>query len=162
MVSGLAFANFAHADCGQVIEAYSKAEATGRYAMYDVDKITSAPKGQPFQVTIGSAGYVDVGGTYKNVGSSAGSEGSSLKAREQKGEVRCEPLGERKIGNDILVGYQIRNNDKGNRPDPTAIHMWVNRATGLPWFHGMGSDNGGLRWVYGPEVVAPPPGKISK
>ncbi len=33
--------------------------------------------------------------------------------------------------------------------------MWISRSTGLPIFHGMGSDGGGLRWVNGPEVVAP-------
>ena len=94
-------------------------------------------------------------GTYRVKVTDAGSEGAALKSCEQKGTARCEPLGERNVGRDAAVGYRIRNNAKGDAPDPTAIHMWISRATGLPLYHGLG-DDGGLRWVYGPEVVAPP------
>ena len=150
------WASAACADCGPVIAAYAKAEATGRYAMYDVASLQAAPKGTPFQVDVGGAGYTNFGDRWqKGGGGDAGFEGSSLRKREGKGTVRCEPLGERKIGSETAVGYQIRNNEKGNAPDPTAIHMWISRSTGLPVFHGMGSDGGGLRWVYGPTVVAP-------
>ena len=146
----------AHANCGAVLNAYEKAEATGRYAVFDVDGIASPAKGQPFQVTIGTAGYVNVGGSYRRMGGgSAAAEATSLRTREQQGKVRCEPLGERKIGNEQAVGYQIRSNETGTASDPTAIHMWLSRSSGLPLFHGMGSDSGGLHWVYGADVQAP-------
>ena len=155
------FACAAHADCGPVIAAYAKAEATGRYALFDVNSIAEVPNGQPFHVTIGGAGYINMGETYKKGGSTAGFEGSNLKSREKRGEARCEPLGERKIGAEQAIGYQILRNDNGKpAPDPNAIDMWVNRSTGLPLFHGIGWMKGGLRWVYGAEVSAPPPGKI--
>ncbi len=149
----------AHADCAPVIAAYAKAEATGRYAMFDVSSIDAAPKGKPFQVDVDGFAYTNMGSSYsKSGGGDAGAEGNSLRSREQKGTVRCEALGERRIGTETALGYRIRGNDKGNQPDPTAIHLWVSRASGLPLFHGMGSDGGGLRWVYGAEVVAPVPG----
>ncbi len=151
------FAARAQADCKPVIDAYAKAEATRRYALYDVAGIQAAPKGKPFHVDIDGVGYTDFGGGhYKNAGNGqAGSEGDALKRNEQKGTTRCEPLGERQIGGEAAVGYQIRSNDKGAAPDVTAIHLWIAKSTGLPIFHGMGSDSGGLRWVYGPAVVAP-------
>lgn len=158
---GMALAGTAQADCGPVIAAYTKAEATGRYALFDVNSLTEAPKGQPFHVTIGGAGYINMGETYKKGGGSAGFEGSNLKNREKKGEARCEPLGERKIGAEQAIGYQILRNDNGKpAPDANAIDMWVNRSTGLPMFHGIGWTKGGLRWVYGAEVSAPPPNKV--
>lgn len=156
----------AHADCSAVVSASEKAEATGRHAMFDVDGIASPPKGQPFLVTIGNAGYVNTGGTsgsYSSIGSgSATAEATSLRTREQQGKIRCEPLGERRIGNEQAVGFQIRDNGKGTAPDPLAIHMWLSRTSGLPLFHGMGSDSGGLHWVYGSDVVAPPAAKVTK
>ena len=161
----------AHADCGPVISAYGKADATRRFAMFDVETLAQVPKGEPFMVVIGDVRYTQnivrksaiqfVIDGYKAAGYAAGFEAGSLKEREQKGVVRCEPLGERKIGSEAAIGYQIRKNDKGTQPDPNAIHMWVNRATGLPIYHGMGSD-GGLRWVYGAEVTAPAADKLRK
>jgi hypothetical protein len=166
----MAFACAAHADCGPVIAAYGKADATARFAIFEVDSIAQAPKGEPFRVIIGNVSYDQnylkkgplqiVKDGYKKGGYATGYEGDSLKSREKKGEVRCEPLGERKTGAEQAVGYQIRSNDKGSQPDPYAIHMWVSRSTGLPLFHGMGSDSGGFRWVYGAEFSAPPPSKI--
>ena len=50
----------------------------------------------------------------------------------------------------------------GGYIDPTAIDIWVGRATGLPVWHGMGSDGGGFRWVYGAAVVTPDPSKIKR
>ena len=144
------------ADCAPVIAAYAKAEATGRYAMFDVDSIASTPKGAPFQVDIGNVGYTHLGnGTYtRRGGGDAGAEAGSVKSREQKGSIRCEPIGERRIGSEAARGYRIRANDKSSQ-DPTAIHIWVATSSGLPLFHGMGSEDGGLRWVYGAEVAAP-------
>lgn len=160
----------AHADCGPVLAAYVKADATKRFAMFDVDSLAAPPKGEPFMVSIGDVTYVQnmvrkstfdyaMDGYKKSPSSFVRSEAASLKSREQKGEVRCEPLGERKIGAVQAVGYQIRRNDKGNQPDDTAIHMWVSRESGLPIYHGMGSD-GGLRWVYGAAVTVPDAAKI--
>jgi hypothetical protein len=170
-LTGASASTFAHADCGPVISAYGKADATRRFALFEVDTLAQAPKGEPFMVVVGDVRYTQnivrksalqfVIDGYKAGGYAAGLEAGSLKGREQKGEVRCEPLGERKVGAEAAIGYQIRNNDKGTQPDPTAIHMWVNRTTGLPMYHGMGSD-GGLRWVYGTEVTAPGADKLRK
>jgi hypothetical protein len=167
-----AFASAAHADCGPVISAYAKADATKRFAMFDVDSLAQTPKGDAFMVVIGEVAYTqnivrkgalqfEIEG-YKTGRYNSGFEARSLKGREEKGEVRSEPLGERKVGTEAATGYQIRRNDKGVQPDPHAIHMWASRATGLPLFHGMGSDDGGLRWVFGPGVMEPVPGKIGK
>lgn len=161
-----------HADCGPVLAAYAKADATKRFAIFDVDSLAAPPKGEAFMIGIGDDSYVQnivrksaldyvMDGYKRSASSFVRSEATSLKSREQKGAVRCEPLGERKIGTETALGYQIRNNDKGNQPDDTAIHMWVNRSTGLPIYHGMGSD-GGLRWVYGAAVVAPAADKVRK
>ena len=151
------FAAAAHADCKPVLDAYAKAEATKRYALYDVKTIQAQPAGKPFHVDIGGVGYTDFGGGhYQNAGDGqAGDEGKSLKEDEQNGKKRCEPLGDRSIGDQAATGYRIRSTEKGKLADLTAIDMWVSKATGLPIFHGMGSDGGGQRWVYGSAVVAP-------
>lgn len=158
------------ADCGPVLAAYAKAEVTKRFALFEVDSLAGPSKGEAFMVSVGDVSYVQnwvikgplnyVMDGYKRSGSPyVRSESDSLKSREQKGTVRCEPLGERKIGAEQAVGYQIRNNNKGNGADETAIHMWVSRAAGLPIYHGMGSE-GGWRWVYGAAVTAPDAAKI--
>jgi hypothetical protein len=162
----------AHADCSPVIAAYLKADATKRYALFDVDSLTAAPTGDPLSLTIGGASYTQkyvqkgpfeiVKAGYQKGSSGAAFEASSLKSREQKGEVRCEPLGERKIGAEQVVGYRIRDNDKSGKPDVTAIEIWISRPTGLPLWHGMGSDAGGFRWVFGAGVSAPSADKMSK
>ena len=147
----------AQADCKPVIDAYAKAEATGRYALYDVAGIQAQAKGKPFYVGIDGVGYTDFGGgRYQNAGNGqASSEGDALKDDEKTGKKRCEPLGERTIGNENATGYRIRSTEKGKLADLTAIDMWMSKGTGLPIFHGMGSDGGGMRWVFGPTVVAP-------
>jgi hypothetical protein len=154
----------AHADCGPIVAAYAKAEATGRYALFDVASINDPAKGTPFQITVGNDGYIDPqgnSGTYRRTSAHiAAGEGRSLQEREQQGKVRCEPLGDRKIGSEQATGYQIRSNGKSSAPDPMAIHMWISRASGLPLFHGMGSDSGGLHWMYGSAVVLPAANKI--
>ncbi len=99
----------AHADCAPIIAAFAKAESTGRSAVYDVASMQAAPKGKPFHVDVSGVGYADVGDhRQKGGGGNAALEGSSLKGREQKGEVRCEPIGESRIAGDAVVGYQIR------------------------------------------------------
>ena len=169
---GAAFAGAAHADCAAVIAAYTKADATHRFALFEVDSLAEAPKGDPLIVNIGQASFTQeyvrkgplqfVKGGYRKGGYAEGSEAGSLKSREQKHEVRCEPLGERKIGTEPAIGYQIRSDSAANQADPTAIHLWVSRSSGLPIFHGMGSDGGGFRWVFGPGVTEPVPGKTGK
>lgn len=165
-----ASASAARADCAPVVAAYAKADSTRRFAMFDVDGIAKEPKGEPFMVVIGDVQYtpnIVKKGTlnYELDGFKAGRyavgyQADSLKEREKKGAVRCESLGERRIGAEQVIGYQIRS--PGSAADPNAIHMWVSRATGLPLVHGMGSDDGMLRWVYGAAVVTPAPAKIHK
>jgi hypothetical protein len=162
----------AYADCSAVISAYAKADATKRFAVLDVASIDAAPKGDTVIAVIGDTQYTPnivrkgplnfVTEGYNAGPYSPGIESGSLKDRERKGSVRCEPLGERKIGSEATAGYRVRSNDKGTQADPTAIDIWVSRATGLPVWHGMGSDGGGFRWVYGAAVVAPDPAKIKK
>lgn len=162
----------AHADCKPVIAAYTAADATKRFALFEVDSLAQAPKGEPFMVTLGDARYTEnqvrkgsfqiVKDGYKKGPFTPGFEANSVRDDEKKGKLRCEPLADRKVGNETWTGYQIRNNDKGSEPDPYATHLWVNRATGLPAWHGQGSDDGGYRWVYGAQVVAPTADKIRK
>jgi len=162
----------AQADCGPVISAYTKADATKRFAVLDVASIDAAPKGDTVIAVIGDVQYtpnivrkgpLNFATEGYNAGSyTPGNESGSLKDRERKGSVRCESLGERKIGSEAAIGYRVRSNDKGTQADPTAIDIWVGRATGLPVWHGMGSDGGGFRWVYGAAVVTPDPAKIKK
>ena len=117
----------ARASCEPVVAAYAKAEATGRYALFDVARINAPAKGAPFQITVGNDGYIDPAGnsgTYQKTSARiVAGEGRSVQEREQQGKVRCEPPGDRKIGDEPAIGDQIRNNDKGSAPDPTATHM---------------------------------------
>jgi hypothetical protein len=149
-----AFVTSSRADCGPIVAAYEKAAASGRYAMFDAPTMQSAPKGQPFYVRIGSDGYINDGkGLKKNDAGGAAFEASDLKRREQKGEARCETIGDGKVGSDPALGWRIRSN--GSSPDPMAIHIWIGKSTGMPLFHAIGSDTDGWRWVYGRDVVAP-------
>jgi hypothetical protein len=158
----------AHADCAPVIAAFDKADATKRFALYEVDSVTQVPKGDPFMIAIdnvsyrqkyerkGALSFVKAG--FEQGGHAAGFEGRSLKEREKKGEQRCEPLGERKLGSEAAVGYRIRNN-RGKEADLSATDMWIGRASGTPLFTSIGPDeSSGMRWVYGASVVAPGPG----
>ena len=148
----------ARADCKPVIEAYAKAAATKRYALYDVTSFQQPIKGKPYSVVIGDTGYADYNsdGTYHVIpGGKAALEGPVLKEDEQKGKTRCEPLGSRNIGTDTAIGYDVRSNGNSRLADATAVHMWISKATGLPVFNGVGSDDTGFRWVYGATVVAP-------
>lgn len=147
----------AAADCDAVVAAYRKAEATKRYAVYEVDRIDRAPAGAPFSVSIDGTSWVrsyaadgSTGGWQKS-GHLAAGEADALASREKSGRARCASLGDRKIGMITASGWRIGDGPK----DPAAIDFWIDRATGLPVFHGMGSDNAGLRWAYGADVVAP-------
>ena len=84
----------------------------------------------------------------------------SVRDDETKGRVRCEPLGERNVGAEVLIGYEVRSNDKGNAPDPYANDLWVSKKTGLPAWYGMESDGEGFRWVYGAQAIAPSANQI--
>lgn len=164
----LAAAGVARADCAPVIAAYDRAEATKRYAIYEVDRVDGAPKGEPFAVTVGdvqyAANYVRRGPLsmvqdgYVRRSPTASVEGSMLKSDERKGEKRCETIGDRKAGGVSAVAYRIRS--PGADADPFALEVWVDRSTGLPFFHGLGSDSGGFRWRYGADVVPPPAARI--
>ena len=153
------------AECKPVLAAYAKAEATKRYAIYEVDRIDAAPKGEPTIVAIGDVEYdpnlvrktpidiVKVG--YVKSRHDPNREIDALKAREASGKGRCESLGERRLGNVTAVGYRIRDTAPGRMSEVTAIDLWIDQATGLPVFHGMGSAGGGFHWTYGNAVVPP-------
>src|ERR1017187_8449690 len=128
-------AGAARADCAPIIAAYSKAELAGRYAVYNVASMQASPKGRAFHIDVAGVGYTDFGDHWqKGDGSHAAFEASYLKGQEQKGQVRCEAIGDDKIGSEVVVGYQIRKNDK-SAADPTAIRMWISRSTGMPVYH---------------------------
>jgi hypothetical protein len=161
-------ASAAHADCKPVIAAWDKADATKHYALYEVKKMTQVPKGDPYRVALGDVEYQQqyerkgplsiVKAGFSKGGHAAGSESASIKTGGKKGDLRCEPLGERKIGDEAVVGYRIRNNH-GSEPDLSATDMWIGRASGTPLFTSIGPDEeGGFRWVYGNSVVPPAPG----
>lgn len=162
----------AWADCKPVIAAYSAADATRHFALYNVDSMTQPPKGEPIRVVIGETDYLEndvrkgaleiVKDGYKKLPFVPGFEAKSVRDDETKGRVRCESLGERKVGAEVLIGYEVRSNDKGNAPDPYANDLWVNKRTGLPAWYGMGSDGEGFRWVYGAQAIAPPANQIKQ
>lgn len=112
-----------------------EAQATGRYALYDAKTPDTAPSGAPFHVAVDGTGYTSFGMKYKDTGAGASAgEGASLRDREQRGSARCDLLGERKMGGDAAVGYNIRDARAGSSADALAIHFWVSRSTGLPVF----------------------------
>ena len=162
VASLLPVAGMARADCAPVIAAYAKAESSGRYAVYDVATMDAPAKGQPFQVTVGRAGYIFMGEKYKSIGGgTAGSEGQALKAREQKGTARCEPIADHSFGGESAAGWRIHDARARSLGDDAAINFYVSKSTGLPIYHAMGS-NAGLRWAYGPTVVVPGADRIEK
>ena len=157
-------------DCKPVIAAYSAADATRHFAIYNVDSMAQAPKGEPIRVVVGDTDYLEndvrkgplkiVKDGYKKLPFVPGFEAKSVRDDETKGRVRCESLGERNVGAEVLIGYEVRSNDKGNALDPYANDMWVSKKTGLPAWYGMGSDGEGFRWVYGAQAITPSADKI--
>ena len=155
-IAAAAAGSAAQADCSPVIGAYGKAEATGRYGMYDAATMQTPPKGTPFYVHVGGAGYINTGKQLqRNDAGGAGFEGSSLKDRERKGQTRCESLGDGKVGNEAATGYRIRDVDGGKISEAMAVHMWIGKASGMPLYHALGGDEHGERWVYGNDVAVP-------
>ncbi len=157
----------AFADCSAVIGAYAKAQATGRFGWVDAGKLDEPTKKGPFSlVNIGNDGWfasMDTkdGGKFKKIPSGAAqARADAVRDNEKQGQSRCEPLGERKVGGDPLVGYLIRDNSK-SAEDFAALHVWISKSTGLPVYHGL-SENGGFRWVYGDAVAPPQPNQIAK
>ncbi len=67
---GMTMAGAARADCGPVIAAFEKADATGRFAWFEVVDVNQAPTGDPIMVSIGDDSYVPVGGGAKFKGKS--------------------------------------------------------------------------------------------
>ena len=139
-----------------------------RCALYEVETMTQAPKGDPFMVAIGDVEYRQkyerkgplsiVKAKFDKGGHASGFESKSIKENEKKGTHRCEPLGERKIGSEAAVGRQIRNS-YGEEPDRSATDMWISRATAMPFFKSIGPDDGGgFPWVYGNSALPPVPG----
>ena len=155
----------AWADCKPVIAAYAAADATRRFALYNVDNMTQSPRGEPIRVVIGDTDFLENDVSkgplsimkygYKKTPFVPGFEAKATRDKEREGRSRCEPLGEKNVGTEALIGYRVRSNDKGNAPDPFASEIWVSRKTGLPVW----SDDG-IRWVYGAQVIAPSADKI--
>ena len=160
---GIALASTtAMADCSAVIAAYKKAEANGRYAIYDVNGLAAPAKGDPFAITVGGKLWISpmMDGKYRrNGGDQSAIEAAMLKDSEKDGKKRCEELPIKKIGDEAVTGWQIM--DASKPKDPYAIHFYVSSATGLPIWHGMGSTSG-FRWVYGAVVNPPADSKIIK
>ena len=155
--------HLAHADCSAVVAAYTKAQATGRFGWVDADKLDEPAKKGPFSLmNIGNEGWMDMegNGKFRKIPSGgAQARADSVRDDEKQGKARCEPLGERKVGSDPVVGYLVRNNGKG--ADTTALHVWISKSTGLPVYHGFG-ETVGFRWAYGDAVTAPQPNQIAK
>jgi hypothetical protein len=155
----------AWADCKPVIAAYAAADATRHFAIYTVSSITQAPQGEPMRVVLGNTDYLEndvrkgplqiVKDGYKKTPFVPGFEANATRDKEKEGRSRCEPLGEKNVGAEALIGYRVRSNDKGSAPDPFASEIWINNKTGLPVW----SDDG-FRWVYGTQVIAPSASQI--
>lgn len=155
----------AWADCKPVIAAYSAADATRHFAIYTVGSMTQAPQGEPMRVVIGGTDYLEndvrkgplqiVKDGYKKTSFVPGFEANATREKETEGRARCEPLGEKNVGTEVLIGYRVRSNANGSAPDPYASEIWVSRKSGLPVW----SDDG-FRWVYGAQVIAPSADKI--
>ena len=161
----------AHADCKPVIAAYGKADATKHYAIYEVDKLDQAPKGEPMFIIIGDVKYTEnlvkkgafdfVKDGYTKGGAGTGFEANSLRTDEQKGKMKCAPIPDRTIGGEVAAGFHVGSTSGGSGGlDPGAYDMWVSRATGLPIIYSPDPDSGGFRYVYGNQVVAPAANKI--
>jgi hypothetical protein len=152
----------AHADCGPVIAAYSKAEATGRYGWYNAIKIDETPKPPMIMMTIGKDVWYDQTEEGKMFSKwnlrVAQKQADDLRDDEKKGDKRCEPLGDRVIRGEPAVGFITRNNGK-SKEDLTAIHVYISKSTGLPIWHGF-DTGGGYHWVYGAVVTPPPANKV--
>lgn len=154
--------HLAHADCSAVIAAYTKAQATKRFGWVDADKLDALARKGPFSlVNIGNDGWFssDDGKFQKIPAGGAQARADKVRDDEKQGKGRCEPLGERKVGTDPVVGYLVRDNGKGE--DFAALHVWISKSTGLPVYHGLGETNG-FRWVYGADVAPPPAGQVVK
>lgn len=120
-----------------MIAAFGEADAAQRYALCEVKKMALVPKGDPFNVAIGDVEYqqqhvrkkplsIVKAGVSKG-GHAAGAEDASIKASKKKGDLGCEPLGQRRTGNEAVVGQRLRNKH-GTEPDLLATGMWVSRA----------------------------------
>jgi hypothetical protein len=164
-------ASAAHADCKPVIAAYAKADATRRFAIYEVDSLDQAPKGEPMFVTIGDVKYSEnlvqkgplnfVKDGYTKGGAGTGFAAESLRTDEQKGKMKCVPLPDRKIAGEAAAGYHVGPTESGAYGlDPGAYDFWISRTTGLPLIYSLDPDSGGFRYVYGNQVVAPAANKI--
>jgi hypothetical protein len=153
------------ADCKPVIAAYSKADATRRFAIYEVDSLDAAPKGEPMIVVIGDMQFTEnlnaknplkmVKDGYTKGGVTSYHQGDSVRTDEQTGKIQCTPLPDRKVAGEAAAGYHVGSAKKGGGTDWSAYEIWVSRATGLVLSH-----HEGFRWVYGNQVVAPTPDKI--
>ena len=165
-VFGLLAAGVAHADCGPVIAAFQKADATGRFAWFEVKDANQAPSGDPMMIRIGETSYVPVSGAkfkgkYQTTGLLQGILASSLTRRERDGKASCTPLPDRVLRGERVLGFNVIGGNPIGQADPASEDVWISRATGLPIIQSMDSaDHNGVVWIYGAAVSAPPPDKV--
>jgi hypothetical protein len=159
----------AQADCGPVIAAFQKADATERFAWFEVTDVNQTPNGDPIMVTIGDVSYVPVEagpkfkGKYQATGFLNGVLGDSLKRREGDGRASCKPLADRTLRGEPAVGFNVTGGVSISNSGASSEDIWISRSTGLPIIQGMDSTgHGGVVWIYGAAVSAPPPEKLLK
>jgi hypothetical protein len=166
---GMTAAQDAQADCGPVIAAFEKADASGRFAWFQVADVNQTPTGDPIMVTIGDVSYVPVEagpkfkGKYQTTGILQGVLGASLKRRESDGRASCKPLDDRTLRGEPAMGFNVTGGTPIGNTGSSSEDIWISRGTGLPIIQGMDSAiHGGVVWVYGAAVSAPPPEKLLK
>lgn len=162
-------AGAAHADCGPVIAAFQKADATGRFAWFEVSDINQAPKGDPLMVSIDETSYVPVRGVaqykgkYQATGFLTGVLASSLIRRERDGKASCKPLTDRTIRGQAALGFNVTGGTPIGNASQSSEDVWIGRDTGLPIVQSMDStDHDGVVWVYGAAVSELPPERLVK
>jgi hypothetical protein len=166
---GMTAAYGALADCGPVIAAFEKADATGRFAWFEVADVNQTPTGDPIMVTIGDVSYVPVEagpkfkGKYQTTGILQGVLGASLQRRESDGRASCKPLDDRTLRGEPAMGFNVNGGTPIGNTGSSSEDIWISRGSGLPIIQGMDSAiHGGVLWVYGDAVSAPPPEKLLK
>jgi hypothetical protein len=166
---GVMAAHSAQADCGPVIAAFQKAYATERFAWFTVTDVNQTPNGDPIMVSIGDVSYVPVEagpkfkGKFQTTGFLNGVLSDSLRRHESEGKASCKPLADRTLRGEPAVGFNVSGGVTISGSGSSSEDIWISRGTGLPIIQGMDSTgHGGVLWVYGAAVSAPPPEKLLK
>lgn len=124
-------ASAAHADCGQVLAGFKKAQREARVAVHSVADKDEKPTGDPWTLRIGDAVYIN--GVF-NGGQPGFSKDSSTVfplttdfVSTQKTTVVCDLVGEDRYRGKpaIRIHVQRSDRDQGNV-------VWLDRSSGLP------------------------------